>query len=71
MSLKAQFTQEYSSKINPKLIVVAVQLPSGAIEVISNHEDLEGKYFYYLETYDKDMVMVKNPNIRIVGWIIA
>ena len=71
MSLKAHFTQEYSSKVSPKLIVVIVQLPSGALEVIANYEDLEGKYFYYLETYDKDMVMVKNPNIRIVGWIIV
>lgn len=70
MSLKMKFTQDYSSKVRVRLILVAVQLPSGAIEVIQNHEDLESKYMYYLENYDKDMIMVKNPNIRIVDWII-
>lgn len=70
MSLKMKFTQDYSEKVNVRLIVVAVQLPSGAIEVIQNTDDLENKYMYYLETYNKDMVMVKNPNIRILDWII-
>jgi hypothetical protein len=65
-----KFTQDYSEKVNVRLIVVAVQLPSGAIEVIQNTDDLENKYMYYLETYNKDMVMVKNPNIRILDWII-
>ncbi len=70
MSLKMKFTQDYSQQIRVRLIVVAIQLPSGAIEIIANHEDLENKYMYYLENYDKDMVMVKNPNIRILNWMI-
>lgn len=70
MSLKMQFTKDYSEKVNVRLIVVTVQLPNGAIEVIQNHENLEEKYFYYLETYDSDMVMYKNPSIRILDWII-
>lgn len=70
MSLKMKFTQDYSQAIKVHLIVVAVQLPSGAIEIITNHEDLENKYFYYLETYNEDMVMYKNPNIKIIDWMI-
>jgi len=70
MALKVKFTTDYTEKVQVNLIVVAVQLPNGAIEIIQNHECLEDKYFYYLETYDEDMVMYKNPNIRIVGWII-
>lgn len=70
MSLKMKFTQDYSQAVKVRLIVVAVQLPSGAIEIITNHEDLENKYFYYLETYNEDMVMYKNPNIKIVDWMI-
>jgi len=70
MSLKMKFTQDYSQAVRIRVIVVAVQLPSGAIEIISNHEDLENKYMYYLETYDENMVMYKNPNIRILNWMI-
>lgn len=70
MSLKRKFTQDYSEKGQVNLIVVAVQLPNGAIEIIQNHECLEDKYFYYLETYNEDMVMYKNPNIRILNWMI-
>lgn len=70
MSLKMKFTQDYSEKVQVNLIVVAVQLPNGAVEIIQNHECLEDKYFYYLETYDEDMVMYKNPNIRILNWMI-
>lgn len=70
MSTKQLFVSDYSERIRVKAIVVAVQLPSGAVEIITNHEDLEGKYMYYLETYDENMTMYKNKNIRIVDWMI-
>ena len=69
-SRKMNFVRDYSEKIKIKAIVVAVQLPSGAVEIITNYEDLENKYMYYLETYDSDMVMYKNENIRIINWMI-
>lgn len=70
MSAKMKFVQDYSEKIKIRAIVVAIQLPSGAVEIITNYEDLENKYMYYLETYDSDMIMYKNRTIRILGWII-
>lgn len=70
MSAKMKFVQDYSEKIKIRAIVVAIQLPSGAVEIITNYEDLENKYMYYLETYDSDIIMYKNRTIRILGWII-
>ena len=70
MSLKQKFNEDYCEKLKVRAIIVAVQLPTGSIEVISNWENLEEKYMYYLETYNKDMVMYKNENIKIVNWMI-
>ena len=70
MFSKMNFVQDYSEKVKVRAIVVAIQLPSGAVEIITNYEDLENKYMYYLETYDSDMVMYKNENIRIINWMI-
>lgn len=70
MSSKNGFVTDYNTHPRVRAIVVAIQLPSGAVEIITNYEDLENKYMYYLETYDADMVMYKNPNIRIVDWMI-
>ena len=70
MFSKMNFVQDYSEKVKVRAIVVAIQLPSGAVEIITNYEDLENKYMYYLETYDSDMVMYKNENIRIIDWMI-
>lgn len=70
MLSKMNFVQDYSEKVRVRAIVVAIQLPSGAVEIITNYEDLENKYMYYLETYDSNMVMYKNENIRIINWMI-
>lgn len=70
MSNKHKFVKDYNKQIKVRAIVVAIQLPSGAVEIITNYEDLENKYMYYLESYDADMVMYKNQNIRILDWII-
>lgn len=61
---------DYSALVKARLIVVVVQLPNGAMEVITNTENLEDKYMYYLETYDENMIMYNNENIKIVDWII-
>lgn len=71
MSRKLDFVREYDEMGEAvSLIIVVVQLPSGALEVIQNNSHLEEKYMYYLETYNQDMVMYKNPDIRILKWIM-
>ncbi len=70
MSLKTKFTQDYSQKAIVKAIVVAIQLPSGSVEIITNYEDLENKYLYYLETYNEDMKKYENSDVRVIDWMI-
>jgi len=70
MSSKHNFVEDYNKQVRVRAIVVAIQLPSGAIEIITNYEDLENKYMYYLETYNENMVMYKNENIRIISWMV-
>ena len=70
MSSKHAFVEDYNKQIRVRAIVVAIQLPSGAVEIITNYEDLENKYMYYLETYNENMVMYKNENIRIISWMV-
>lgn len=71
MSSKHTFVEDYNKQVRVRAIVVAIQLPSGAVEIITNYEDLENKYMYYMETYDENMVMYKNENIRIIDWMIV
>jgi hypothetical protein len=39
----------------PSYLVTAVKLPTGAIELAVNTENIEAKIDYILETYDGDM----------------
>ena len=72
MSAKSQFVMDYNAvSLSISVMIVVLQLPSGALEVIQNTQNLETKYLYYLETYDKNMVMYKNPDIKILKWIMV
>ena len=72
MSAKSQFAMDYNAvSLSISVMIVVLQLPSGALEVIQNTQNLETKYLYYLETYDKNMVMYKNPDIKILKWIMV
>ena len=70
-SKKHQFVKDYNSVVSPSYIIVVVQVPSGAKETIINSTELDSKFAYYLETYDKDLVMYANMRIRILDWIIV
>jgi hypothetical protein len=71
MSKKQKFVDEWNEIPFPKVLVLLVKLPSGIVEVITSMFELPGKFEYILETYDKDLVMYNNTNIRIVDWAIA
>lgn len=53
------------------VLVVAVRLPHGAVETIINSMGLITKINWYLEKYDDDFRMIANPEIQIVGYILA
>lgn len=56
-----------------EVIVVAVQMPSFDIEVITNHgkEQIVRKLEYYLSKYDDEMCMRANPEIRIKDFMLV
>ncbi len=59
-----------NNAIDAQLLVVAVKLPSGAIESIINTKDLPSKVNYYLTAYGENMRLINNPEIKIVGYML-
>lgn len=47
----------------PAYIVTAVKLPTGAIELAVNTQNIESKIDYILEAYDQDMQLKTNNTI--------
>ncbi len=54
-----------------QFLVVAVQRPTGAMEVIVNSQDLDDKIEYYMEAYDDDLQLKANNNVKIVNWMVV
>lgn len=71
MNLKDKFIEELKEKGTPQIISVAVKLPSGAIEVITNTQETKSKSEYYLNTYDEEFKLKHNKDIQIVGYMIV
>jgi hypothetical protein len=71
MTLKERFEYECSLDMgNFMVLVTLVKLPSGAIEVITNTQDLETKINYLLHAYDNDFKLKNNKAVGIVGYVI-
>lgn len=47
----------------PTYLVTAVKLPTGAIELAINNENIPAKIDYILEAYDENMHLKSNPEI--------
>lgn len=52
-------------------IIVAVQLPSHAIEIIINTDELNSKFQYYTNAYDDNLQLKVNNQIKIIGWLFV
>ncbi len=68
--LRARFIKEAASVTDPKLLVTAVQLPSGALEVITNHEQLGSKIHDIITRYNDQFQHVHAPGVKIVGYML-
>jgi hypothetical protein len=55
----------------PSYLVVAVKLPTGAIELITNTDQLQTKVDYYRNAYDDNFCLITNPVIQIVGFMLV
>lgn len=54
-----------------EVCVVAVRLPNGAIETITNYQGLPGKIEYYRKAYDDEFRLKANTAIQIVGYMLV
>lgn len=63
----AESTEEETANgrkpFEPTHLVTAVKLPTGAIEIAINTENIEGKIDYILDAYDDDMCLKTNRDI--------
>jgi hypothetical protein len=71
LTLKEQFIEKCKEVKIPQIISVAVQLPSGAIEVITNTQDIFTKINYYVDTYDENFRLKHNTAIQILGYMLV
>lgn len=53
------------------ILVVAVHLPTGATEIITNHYEVESKMEYYIEKYDDQFKLKANPKVQITGFMLV
>jgi hypothetical protein len=71
LTLKEQLLAVAETIKEPKVLVVAVELPTGAIEIITNTSNIDSKLEYYTTMYDDDFRLLTNPKVRIVGAMIV
>jgi hypothetical protein len=70
--LRARFLQEAEEKgATAKMLIAAVQLPTGAVEIITNTALIPSKIEYYNTAYDEEFRLKTNPNVRIVGFMFV
>lgn len=55
----------------PRLLVVLIQLPTGAIEVIQNFEELDSKIAYYEKAYDECGIHKSGAGIQILDFLLV
>ena len=55
----------------PTYLVTAVKLPTGAIELAINNENILEKINYILDAYDDDMRLKTNPAIEMVQLMVV
>lgn len=55
--------EEDAEPFKPTYLITAVKLPTGAIELAINNENIPAKIDYILEAYDDEMKLKSNPEI--------
>jgi len=70
-NLKAKFDNEVSEAVGFKLLVTAVKLPTRAIEVITNTQEIDKKIDYLQNAYDNNFELKANSEVKIVGFMLV
>ena len=63
MILACMTDEEGYNNFEPSYIVTAVKLPTGAIEIAVNNQNIKEKIEYILETYDEEMRHKNDPAV--------
>lgn len=70
--LRARFMQEAEDKgTTAHMLIAAVKLPTGAVEVITNTALIPTKIEYYNTAYDEEFKLKANRNVQIVGFMFV
>ena len=69
--LKAILEVIDTEKFKPQYIVTAVKLPTGAIELAVNTNQIKEKIEYILNAYDEDMRLKTNDCIEMAQVMVA
>lgn len=70
-TLYERFCDKVLTTVEPKLLITATLLPTGAIETQMNTDNLKEKIAYIHDTYDKDFKMKRVPEIQIIDFILV
>ena len=54
-----------------RVLIAVIQLPTGAVEVITNTTNISDKVNYYMNSYGEDMRLKACPDIKIIGLLIV
>lgn len=72
---KQFFEWDYEGKVRDdgkiEQMIMAIRLPSGAIETIINTQNIDSKYEYYINAYNDSLELKTNPEVRIIDWMIV
>ena len=71
LSLKEQLLTVAETIEEPRALVVAVELPTGSLELIANTSNIDSKLKYYTTMYDDEFRLRANPKVRIIGAMIV
>lgn len=53
------------------ILVVAIHLPTGATEIITNHFEVESNLEYCLNAYDEQMHLKSNKEVTMTGFMLV
>lgn len=62
---------EQREAFKPQYLVTAVKLPTGAIELAVNTQNIADKIDYILEAYDDEMQLKTNTSIKMENILIV
>jgi hypothetical protein len=71
-NLMAEPTEDENREpFKPVYLVTAVKLPTGAIELAINNDNIAAKIDYILEAYDDDMCLKTNTSVQLMQIMVV